>query len=264
LQGCDSQSMPQPSSTISLAHAATQQPLAIQHHAQEAQATTTLWDASASTWVRFAAANRAAATLRAGTENLPPAGVEELAQPACKAAKHSHADTPHCAEQRSQPPAALQGSTETLPQREGPLASATDCGNESTSHADSDSASEASHGTYRWSNASNSDNADPLPASDDTEDESLGSGGSPSASSATCTRSAAVWCPVNALCMSQECVSYTECINCKPGLACSNINPVTNHQCLRQPCSMPSSQSCSMYRSPRAALVTADIASVAL
>ncbi|DBB11588.1 TPA: hypothetical protein ACH3X3_006980 [Trebouxia sp. C0006] len=137
-----------------------------------AQATPKPGNPGASTWIRVATANRAAATLRAGTENLPPAGVEESAQPACKAAKHSHADTPHCAEQSPQPPAALQGSNETWPQREDHVASATDSGDESSSRGDSVSASEASHGTFRWSDLSNSDNPKLLPASDYTEDES--------------------------------------------------------------------------------------------
>ena len=181
LQRCEKASMPQPSSTISLAHAAAQQPLAPQHHAQQTQATPTSGVAGASTWLRIAAANRAAARTGAGTENLPPA--EESAQPACKAAKHSHADTPHCAEQCPQPLAALQGSDETLPQREGHLASATDNSDESTSRGDSDSASEASHGTYRWSDTSKSD-ADSLPASDYTQYESSESGESSSASPA--------------------------------------------------------------------------------
>ena len=178
--------MPQPSSTISLAHAAAQQPLAMQHHAQQMQAVPTSGDAGASTWFRIAAANRAAARIGAGTDNLPPAGFEELTQPACKAAKHSHADTPHCAGQHPQSPAALQGSHETLPQREGHVASATDSGDESSSYGDSDSASEASHGTFRWSDLSNSDNPKLLPASDITEDESLDPGGSSSALPATC------------------------------------------------------------------------------
>ncbi len=183
--------MPQPSTIISLAHAAAQQPFAMQHHAQQAQAIPKPGDAGASMWVRVAAANRTAARIGAGTENLPPAGVEPLAQPACKAAKHSRADTPHCAEQRPQPPAALQGSNETLPQREGHLASPTDSGDESSSCGDSVSASEASHGSYRWSDASKTDNADSLPASDYTKYESSESGGSPSAPPATCKRGAA-------------------------------------------------------------------------
>ena len=178
--------MPQPSRTISLAHAAAQQPLAIQHHAQQAQATPTPENAHASVRVTVAAANRAAARIGAGTENLPPAGFEKMAQPACKAAKQSHADTPHRAEQCLQLPAALQGPNETLPQREGHLAPANDSGDELSSCGDS--ASEASHGSYRWSDASKLDNSDSLPASDYTKDESSESGGSPSSSPATCRR----------------------------------------------------------------------------
>ncbi len=185
--------MPQPSTTISHAHAAAQQPLAIQHHAQQAQATPKPGTAGASTWVRVAAANRTAAGVGVGVgeENLPPAGVEPSAQPACKAPKHSHVDTPHCAEQRPQQPAALQVSNEILTHREGHLASATASGDESSSCCDSVSASEASNGSYRWSDASKSDNVDSLPASDYTEYESSESGGSPSAPQATCKRGAA-------------------------------------------------------------------------
>ncbi len=139
LQGCDNGSMPQPSTTISHAHAAAQQPLAIQHHAQQAQAIPKPGTAGASTWVRVAAANRTAAGVGVGVgeENLPPAGVEPSAQPACKAPKHSHVDTPHCAEQRPQQPAALQVSNEILTHREGHLASATASGDESSSCCDS-------------------------------------------------------------------------------------------------------------------------------
>ena len=173
--------MPQPSSSTSLAHAAAQQPLALQHHAQQAHAIHKPGDAGASMWVRVAAAKRTAATVRAGTEKLPPAGVEPLAQPAYKAAKHSHADTPHCAEQCPQPLAALQVSHEILPQREGPLASAINSSDESSSRGDSVSASEASDGSYRWSDASKTDYADSLPTSDYTGDESWESGGSLSA-----------------------------------------------------------------------------------
>lgn len=71
------------------------------------------------------------------------------------------------------------------------MASATDSGDESSSRGDSVSASEASHGTFRWSDLSNSDNPKLLPASDYTEDESSESGDSPSAPRATCKRDAA-------------------------------------------------------------------------
>ena len=183
--------MPQLSSTNSLAHAAAQQPLAVQHHAQQAQAIHNPLTAGASAWVSVAAAKRAATRNGAGTENLAPAGVERLPQPACKAAKHSHADTPHCAQQCPRTLAALQVSNETLPQREDHLASATDSGDDSSSCDDSVSASEASHGSYCWSDASKSDNVNSLPASDYTEDESLESGGSPSAPPAICKIGAA-------------------------------------------------------------------------
>ncbi|KAL0043007.1 hypothetical protein WJX79_006623 [Trebouxia sp. C0005] len=82
-------------------------------------------------------------------------------------------DTPHCAQQCPRTLAALQVSNETLPQREDYLASATDSGDDSSSCDDSVSASEASHGSYCWSDASKSDNVNSLPASDYTEDESL-------------------------------------------------------------------------------------------